>query len=354
MTRRRDRGHERVPELDHLAVGERDVLELDARAGGQVGGRAGALDERGQAGDVVGLHVRLEHSHDRGAERLGGREVVVDEVGVRVDDGELAVRACSRTGSSRRSRASFRKGRSSIGASSQLAISTGEAGAAPLGKADVEPPRLAAVAAAAAGRRRRRRRSRGRGSRRRSRAAAAARRDRLERRRAAPRARRRCAPRRYSASGRTSSTTTSPRAEPLAQLARRQLLDPVALAQVVVGKHVHLGDVPRRDVAHRRPELADPVARKPVDDPLALAARAHEARHARAPADAARCSRRSARSRRRSPRPNALPARARRRSPPAGRSQRLRDRRERVEQRRLRRSARHTFKLSLDFLSSKP
>ena len=35
VPRRRDRGHERVAELDHLAVGERDVLELDARTRGR-------------------------------------------------------------------------------------------------------------------------------------------------------------------------------------------------------------------------------------------------------------------------------------------------------------------------------
>ena len=104
VTRRRDRGHDRVAELDHVTVGERDVLELDAGAGGEVGGRAGALDERGQAGDVVGLDVRLEDGDDRRAERRGGREVVVDEVGVRIDDGQLGVACRSRTGSSRTSR----------------------------------------------------------------------------------------------------------------------------------------------------------------------------------------------------------------------------------------------------------
>ena len=46
MPRCRDRGHERVPELDHIAVGQCDVLELDAGAGRQVGGRARARDER--------------------------------------------------------------------------------------------------------------------------------------------------------------------------------------------------------------------------------------------------------------------------------------------------------------------
>jgi hypothetical protein len=41
---RRDRGDQRVAKLDHVAVGERDVLELDPGVGRQVGGRAGPLD----------------------------------------------------------------------------------------------------------------------------------------------------------------------------------------------------------------------------------------------------------------------------------------------------------------------
>ena len=41
---------------------------------------------------MVGLQVRLEHGDDRHALRLGQPEVVVDEVDVGVDDGELAVR----------------------------------------------------------------------------------------------------------------------------------------------------------------------------------------------------------------------------------------------------------------------
>ena len=41
------------------------MVELDAGARRQVGACAGALDQRGQPGDVVGLHVRLEHGDDR-------------------------------------------------------------------------------------------------------------------------------------------------------------------------------------------------------------------------------------------------------------------------------------------------
>ena len=47
--------------------------------------------ELGQPGDVVGLHVRLEHGDDGDALRLGERHVLVDQVGVRVDDRESAV-----------------------------------------------------------------------------------------------------------------------------------------------------------------------------------------------------------------------------------------------------------------------
>src|SRR5215216_4269935 len=67
------------------------MRELDARALGQVGGRAGARDELGQPGYVVGLQMRVEHRDDRGT--LGGdeRDVLVDELDVRLDDGESAV-----------------------------------------------------------------------------------------------------------------------------------------------------------------------------------------------------------------------------------------------------------------------
>ena len=92
VARRGDRLELGVAELDDLAVGERVMLELDPGALGQVGGRAGALDELRQPRDVVGLDVRLEHGDDRDALRLGQRDVVVDEIDVRVDDRELAVR----------------------------------------------------------------------------------------------------------------------------------------------------------------------------------------------------------------------------------------------------------------------
>jgi len=46
MPRGRDRGHECVPELDNIAVGQCDVLELNAGVGWQISGRACARDER--------------------------------------------------------------------------------------------------------------------------------------------------------------------------------------------------------------------------------------------------------------------------------------------------------------------
>src|SRR5258708_31180667 len=54
-----DRRDERVAELNDVAVGERDMLEPDAGAGGQGGGRAAALDERRQTGDMVCLPLLL-------------------------------------------------------------------------------------------------------------------------------------------------------------------------------------------------------------------------------------------------------------------------------------------------------
>jgi hypothetical protein len=91
MTRRRDRANLRVPELDHLAVVQLMMLELDTRAARHIGGGAGALDDGGQSGDVVGLDVRLEDRNDRDALALGEGDVLVNQVDVRVDDGELAL-----------------------------------------------------------------------------------------------------------------------------------------------------------------------------------------------------------------------------------------------------------------------
>ncbi len=78
----RDRRDLRIPEFHDVAVGERDVLELDAGVRGQIGSRTRARHELRQTGHVVGLDVRLEHGDDRDALRRGERDVVVDEVRV--------------------------------------------------------------------------------------------------------------------------------------------------------------------------------------------------------------------------------------------------------------------------------
>jgi hypothetical protein len=81
----------RVAELDDLAVGERVVREIDPGALRQIRRGARAGDELGQAGDVVRLHMRLEHRDDRHPLLLGERDVVIDEIGVRIGDGERAL-----------------------------------------------------------------------------------------------------------------------------------------------------------------------------------------------------------------------------------------------------------------------
>ena len=88
----RDRLDHRVAELDQLTVGERVVIESNARALGQIGGGPGALDELGKARDVIGLDVGLENRGDPRALGLGLGDVLVDEVIVRVGDGEHARR----------------------------------------------------------------------------------------------------------------------------------------------------------------------------------------------------------------------------------------------------------------------
>ena len=92
VTRRRDRLDLRVAELDRVAIGERDVAEVHAGALGQVRGRARPLDQLRQPGDVVGLHVRLEHRDDRDPLALRDANVLVHQVGVRVHDGEPLLR----------------------------------------------------------------------------------------------------------------------------------------------------------------------------------------------------------------------------------------------------------------------
>ena len=92
VPRRRDSADDRVAELDVVAVSQRNVVEIDASALGQIGGRSGRLHQRRQARDVVSLHVRLEDGDDWCADALGFGEVGVDKLDVRVDDRELAER----------------------------------------------------------------------------------------------------------------------------------------------------------------------------------------------------------------------------------------------------------------------
>src|SRR5918999_2925514 len=86
-----DRLELRVAEPHHLAVVDGVVVELDACAPGEVRRGARAGHELGQAGDVIGLHVRLEDGDDRRALGLGERDVSIDQVGVWIDHGEPAV-----------------------------------------------------------------------------------------------------------------------------------------------------------------------------------------------------------------------------------------------------------------------
>jgi hypothetical protein len=84
-----------LPSCTVSAVCERDVVELDPGAYGQVRGRAGTVEQRRQPGNVVGLHVRLEHGHDRRPDRGGRREIVVDQFDMCVDDGQRVVRGAT-------------------------------------------------------------------------------------------------------------------------------------------------------------------------------------------------------------------------------------------------------------------
>ena len=87
---RGDRLDLRVAEPDDLAVGERVVVELDACALGEIRGRSGAVHQFGESGDVVGLHVGLDDGGDLRPLALRERDVLVDQVDVGIDDGELA------------------------------------------------------------------------------------------------------------------------------------------------------------------------------------------------------------------------------------------------------------------------
>jgi hypothetical protein len=57
---------------------------------------------------------------------------------------------------------------------------------------------------------------------------------------------------------------------------RTSRLNLVAIAEIVVRKHMHFGEVMLGDLAHRRPQSGHAVAGEPVEDPCSLAARADE------------------------------------------------------------------------------
>ena len=80
-----------VPERHRLAVAEWVMCEVDTGPFGQVRGCTRTGHELRQAGDVIGLHVRLEDGDDRSALRLGEPDVLVDEVGVGIHNSECAV-----------------------------------------------------------------------------------------------------------------------------------------------------------------------------------------------------------------------------------------------------------------------
>ena len=66
--------------------------------------------------------------------------------------------------------------------------------------------------------------------------------------------------------------------EPSLKLDGGQVLDLSAVAEVFVREHGDVGDVPDGDVAHGRPQVADPVAGQAVVDARSLAAGTHESR----------------------------------------------------------------------------
>ena len=101
--------HARVAELDLLAVAKRLERKGDVRGLVQAVGGAGLPRERRAAGAVVGVHVGVDDVRDAHALRRGERDVCVDVLLVGVDDGALAERCRSRTGTPRsRSRSSSR------------------------------------------------------------------------------------------------------------------------------------------------------------------------------------------------------------------------------------------------------
>ena len=89
VTRGPDYTNDGVAQLNDVTVSKLGVRELDVSAGRKVGGGAGRFDDFRQSGDVVGLYVRLEDRDDRRATLPGGGEIRVDELRMRIDDGQL-------------------------------------------------------------------------------------------------------------------------------------------------------------------------------------------------------------------------------------------------------------------------
>jgi hypothetical protein len=92
MSRRCERRHDGVAEVDALAILERDVRELNPCVCGHVCRCASPFDERRKARDVIGLNMRLEDGDDRRTRTLTGFEVAVDEVDVWIDDSQRRLR----------------------------------------------------------------------------------------------------------------------------------------------------------------------------------------------------------------------------------------------------------------------
>src|SRR5213594_4362887 len=126
------------------------------------------------------------------------------------------------------------------------------------------------------------------------------------------------------------------------------MLDSIPLTQVLVRQLIHLCDMAHRDIADRRPEIAHPLARQPIEDPRPLPTRANETRPSqnmqvlRRVRDALRDFVRDLLDRALALREQIDDLR------PAAASERLRYRRERVEQGHFRCATRHILKLSLE------
>ena len=69
----------------------------------------------------------------------------------------------------------------------------------------------------------------------------------------------------------------TPAFEAVNELIRRELLDLIAVSEVLVREDCDLGYVHGRDVPHRGPELRNPLAREPVVDAPTISTGAGEA-----------------------------------------------------------------------------